>query len=511
MKKSNSIRVLAIAFSLLIAGGAFAQIADSLRGTPEPTADPFNLDSTDSRGAYGPDDRQEATDAKGYEEFVRATAVMINKKKLKGNVVNCPTLRQNLSYRYGTDNFGDNVNFLDQAACSNCTGFLIAPDVLVTAGHCIEKMKDCNDYVWVFDYTKDLYHSKYSGNITLEKEDIFTCEDILSTTLVRNGGDYAVIKLNRKSNRSPYRFRVSGKIGMYEDVFMIGAPSGLPLKFADNAWVSDNDATHHFEANLDAFGGNSGGPVFDRAGWIEGILVRGASDYKYDQSCDCIKVAEHFNFASYGEDVQRITKLPFKILLSAIYDNLEYAIRKRDDDRLEKWLAYNGMLNHSYTAERGRLEYIAMEVGNTNALKMLLEKSGANDLVDEQGRNALYYAIKNGSNDMLEYLLGEGYNPNTTDNYGETPIYYAISAGKADMVKKLLERGAKLNLSDSYGETPLHKAVRSNDLSMVRLLVQNSSPLLTKNNRGWTACKLAKKLKNKPIKKYLKKAEKGKV
>lgn len=511
MKKSNSLRILAITFSLLFAGGAFAQVADSLRGAPEVTQDPFNLDTTDSRGTYGPDDRQEATDARGYEEFVRATAVMINKKKLKGNVVNCPTLRQNLSYRYGTDNFDDNVNFLDQAACSNCTGFLIAPDVLVTAGHCIEKMSDCRDYVWVFDYTKDLYHSKYSGNITLESQDIFTCEDILSTTLVRGGGDWAVIKLNRKSNRAPYRFRVSGKIGLYEDVFMIGAPNGLPLKFADNAWVSDNSPDHHFEANLDAFGGNSGGPVFDRAGWIEGILVRGASDYTYDQSCDCIKVSEHSNFAYYGEAVQRITKIPYSILLSAIYDNLEYAIRQNDDDRLKKWLAYNGMLTHSYTVDRGRLEFIAMETGNVNALKMLLEKSGATDLVDDAGRNALYYAIKNGSMDMLNYLLGEGYNPNSTDNYGETPIYYAIGSGKTDMVRKLLERGAKLNVTDTYGETPLHKAVRSYNLSMVQLIVQNGSPLKVTNNRGWTPRKLAKKLKNKPVKKYLKKAEKGKV
>lgn len=511
MIKYKNLRHTAFIIVLMISGGAFAQVADSLRGVPEPTDAPFNIDTTENRGTYGPDDRRDVTDAKGYEGLVRATAVMISKKRLNGNVVNCPTLRQNLSYRYGSTNFDENVNFLDQAACSNCTGFLIAPDILVTAGHCIEKMSDCNDYVWVFDYTKELYHSKYSGNITLKNENIFTCEDILSTTLVRGGGDWAVIKLNRKTNRSPYRFRVSGKVGLYEDVFMIGAPSGLPLKLADNAWVSGNSADHYFEANLDAFGGNSGGPVFDKAGWIEGILVRGASDYEYDQSCACIKVSEHFKYASYGEAVQRITKVPFDILLTAIYDNLEYAIRQKDNDRLSKWLVYQGMLNHSYTVKRGRLEFVAMEANNVEALKMLLAQSKAKDLVDVNGRGALYYAIKNGNTDMLSYLLGEGYNPNKKDEYGETPIYYAIDQGNVDMVKALIERGAKLDITDNYGETPLHKAVRSYRLSMVQALVQNSAPLKVKNNRGWTPRKLAKKLKYKSLKKYLKKAEKGKV
>ena len=483
-----------------------AQERDTVRGEVGPTVDPFDLTGENSRGFYGADSRQDVTDAEGYEDYARATAVMVRKDRIGDEAMDCPSLRDKLSSRYGTSKFHENVSFLDQPACGTCTGFLIAPDILVTAGHCIEDMNDCENYAWVFDYTKELLHLDWADYVGIDNEDVYTCKDIISTELVSGGGDWAVIHLDRKSDRTPYRFRVSDKIADYEDVFMIGSPSGLPLKLADDAWVSWNGNEHYFEANLDAFGGNSGGPVFDEAGWIEGILVRGQTDYVYDQECECVKVSVQGKFAYNQESVQRITKLPGSALLEALYNNVEYAIREGDMERLEKWMVYGGLVDHPYVEERGRFENIALEVNNMEALMTIIDNS-ENDLSSD----LMSYAIEKNNLEFIKYLLDKGTNPNTADEYGNTSIFLAVKHNNTEALKLLLERGANVNATNNMGETAVYAAVRNGSYSAIRILMDNGVNLLSIDNRGWTARKYAKKRKYKSMKKWLKKAEKGKL
>lgn len=87
---------------------------------------------------------------------------------------------------------------------------------------------------------------------------------------------------------------------------MIGHPVGLPLKVADDAVVSDpGDGQTYFEANLDTYGGNSGSAVFNaRTGLIEGILVRGAQDFKKGAG-DCV-VSNVLPGTPGGESVTKI-------------------------------------------------------------------------------------------------------------------------------------------------------------------------------------------------------------
>jgi hypothetical protein len=67
---------------------------------------------------------------------------------------------------------------------------------------------------------------------------------------------------------------------------MIGHPVGLPTKIAGGATVRDNSPPTHFLANVDAYGRNSGSPVFDAAGLrVEGLLVRGNPDFVLNDDC----------------------------------------------------------------------------------------------------------------------------------------------------------------------------------------------------------------------------------
>lgn len=220
----------------------------------------------------------------------------------------------------------DGQRFADQPAAGFCTGFLVGDDLVVTAGHCVRdhlpgpaaprdhagacrenpdhpgaaylnQGEFCEDIRFVFGFRKDL-----GGVIprSVDASQVFRCKQVVKHSLA-GGPDYTVVRLDRKAARVPLAID-RGNSGLAENrgLFVIGHPSGLPLKIAGDArvtaagrdvtvndrmgspvkWV---DGGHSFMANLDTFGGNSGSPVFNaRTLLVEGILVKGDSDYEAD-------------------------------------------------------------------------------------------------------------------------------------------------------------------------------------------------------------------------------------
>ena len=68
--------------------------------------------------------------------------------------------------------------------------------------------------------------------------------------------------------------------------------------------------------------------------------------------------------------------------------------------------------------------------------------------------------------------------------------------------------GGTVNIKNELGFTPLHEAVEMGSRTMVEELIKNGAILSTKDAMGRTARKLAKKRKNKSLKKYLRREEK---
>jgi hypothetical protein len=127
--------------------------------------------------------------------------------------------------------------------------------------------------------------------------------------------DFALIRLTRKvTDRRILAFRTAGKIEDASEIVVIGHPTGLPTKVADGAFVRGNDNPFYFVTNLDTFGGNSGSAVFNaKTGVVEGILVRGETDYVIDPGKSC-RVPNRCSMDSCrGEDVTRMTNLSEEI------------------------------------------------------------------------------------------------------------------------------------------------------------------------------------------------------
>jgi hypothetical protein len=104
--------------------------------------------------------------------------------------------------------------------------------------------------------------------------------------------DYAIIKLERPTGRAGLAYSTGDLLQAQDNVAVMGYPSGLPQKIASNAFVLSNDSSSpFFVANLDTFGSNSGSPVINTSTYqVEGILVRGTTDYVLSSEATCVQV-----------------------------------------------------------------------------------------------------------------------------------------------------------------------------------------------------------------------------
>jgi V8-like Glu-specific endopeptidase len=255
---------------------------------------------------YGEDNRKDVFESQdsALVELSKSTAAMIpseNLKTIKGDIqIQSQTLEDR--------GICAKERFSKQIAAASCSGFLVAPNILVTAGHCIKAEEDCKGYKWVFDYKVDYTDQ---GAINVPKSSVYSCKRIISQTLDQSTrDDFAVIELNRKvTDRRPLSFRRKGKIEVGTQLAVIGHPTGIATKISDGASVRSLQ-TKFFVTNLDTYGGNSGSAVFNiKTGEVEGILVRGENDYVYDSSQGCQVSNVCTNDGCRGEDVTYITNI----------------------------------------------------------------------------------------------------------------------------------------------------------------------------------------------------------
>jgi V8-like Glu-specific endopeptidase len=183
-----------------------------------------------------------------------------------------------------------NELFTSQNAPGFCTGFLAKEDILVTAGHCLEKIP-CADTSIVFGFQME------SGNslAQLTRKNLFNCAEVIARESPNPDNhylDYAILKLDRPTGRKGLDYVTDDHVEAQDRVAVIGYPSGLPLKIASDASIISNEVGNpFFIANLDTFGSNSGSPVINVDTYqVEGILVRGMPDYVLSEDGSCVQV-----------------------------------------------------------------------------------------------------------------------------------------------------------------------------------------------------------------------------
>lgn len=206
-------------------------------------------------------------------------------------------------------NLCSDEKFREQDTAAFCSGTLVGPDVVLTAGHCIEDITDCQSTSLVFGFAL-----KSAGVLpkSVSASEVYRCKDIIKTLRVNTGADFAIIRLDRSvANHAPRAVRTEGDVATDASLVVIGHPVGLPTKVTTGGTVRSTSGAGFFVANLDTYGGNSGSGVFNLStGQLEGVLVRGEQDFVSRGSCVVSKVCAEGSCR--GEDVTKISAIrPF--------------------------------------------------------------------------------------------------------------------------------------------------------------------------------------------------------
>jgi hypothetical protein len=86
---------------------------------------------------------------------------------------------------------------------------------------------------------------------------------------------------------------------------------------------------------------------------------------------------------------------------------------------------------------------------------------------DMQGWTPLHTAAANGETDIVRLLLERGARRNATDAQGMTPLHRAATRGRHDAVNELLRFGAHVNVRSKNGKTPVDVAHTKNIKNML--------------------------------------------
>jgi len=282
---------------------------------------------------FGSDDRVPLLPTSPLRELGRATAVAVLSANIEPDDATPGTYKIDAGTLDGYLCPGERFE-KDQSLSYACSGFLVAPDLMVTAGHCASNTGEtrdepamyCEAFGWLFDYQQNAKGEIQARGIPADK--YYKCKKIIFAVRDETAPfrDFALVQLDRPVlGRTPLKIadvteKVSGAL------HMIGYPMGTPMKLTSNARVLLDDPTRQsFVTTLDAFEGNSGSAVLNARGEIVGILTGGTpaqSTYRRegeqcerynrcdDQGQNCLlpdKDTGAFpGFQGTGSEVQRI-------------------------------------------------------------------------------------------------------------------------------------------------------------------------------------------------------------
>lgn len=157
----------------------------------------------------------------------------------------------------------------------------------------------------------------------------------------------------------------------------------------------------------------------------------------------------------------------------------------------------NGMTLSSTDDEGNGIFNYASKRGNTDFLKLLIDKDVDFKSANKNGGNAFMFAAQGtrGFNNSIEiyYFLQEmGLKPNVVTKDGNAPLHrIAYSKVDKNIFEFFIKAGASVDQKDAEGNTPFLNASSRNTLEVVQLMAEYSKQIKATNAKGQSALMLA--------------------
>lgn len=292
----------AVLLSLCAALAAGCGEADGVSESPGETTSTGGVDG--KADIYGEDSRVEVFEASAaLQQVARATALIVDTSALyigddREIWMRGASWSDRIRQAEGAP-LCATERFREQPAPGFCSGFLIAPDLVATAGHCVNMGHTCEDIRFVFGYAyKQSAREDDVRRVT--SENLYRCDAVVGHVYDRDAAtvedltskeywsDWAVVRLDRPVvGREPLPLRRSGKPAVGASVTTVGYPGGIPAK-ATSGRIVGAARELYFNTDLDIYGGNSGGVVVNRQGDVEGIVIRGTGGKSFHREGTCM-------------------------------------------------------------------------------------------------------------------------------------------------------------------------------------------------------------------------------
>ena len=121
----------------------------------------------------------------------------------------------------------------------------------------------------------------------------------------------------------------------------------------------------------------------------------------------------------------------------------------------------------------------------------LLFKCGAEDKKDMFGNNSLILAAMQGDTDFVKILIDKGFNVEQKNIYGTNALILAAENGHIDTVRLLLDNKAKIDTFNNFGITALNVAAYKGHIHVVKLLLNRGADKKIADIVGSTPLKAA--------------------
>lgn len=161
------------------------------------------------------------------------------------------------------------------------------------------------------------------------------------------------------------------------------------------------------------------------------------------------------------------------------------AAQRGDLAGLRSYVASGGALHPPKSGQLQRtLLHVAIESGQTEAARLLIESGADVDAADYRGARPLHYAAGMGLVAIVDLLLDRVDRPGALNAFGETPLH-ALAAGgglateddQVRIVRRLIDVGVPADSSGNAGRAPLwYAAARGKGKVVAELLQAGADP-----------------------------------